>query len=131
MSDEPLLSMIRGGRGPEAATLEEYFAKEGPRAWNRLNDIARLRPESVGDDVIDWAARHVGQSPGSFFYLLLNIAAKDQGRRGRLIALYRRMMPDHPGPALHCAGINLHEYHHLLDPEWLETAQVRFDHHPE
>jgi hypothetical protein len=131
MSDEPLLSMLRGGRGPEVATLEEYFAKEGQKAWNRLNDIARGSAGSVGDDMIEWASRRMAETPGSFFYLLLTLAAKDKERRDKMIALYRRLMHDHMGAALHCAGYNLHEYHYLLDPEWLETARVQFDHNPE
>jgi hypothetical protein len=131
MAHESLLGLLRGGRGPEASSLEEHFGREGRGAWNRLCDIARQNPGAVPDEVVDWAAQRVAENPGSFFFLLLTLAGRDPERRGRLIALFRRLMPAHPGPALRVAGFNLHEYHHLLDPEWLDTASVLFDQDPE
>jgi hypothetical protein len=131
MSHQALISLMRSRRGPEVGTLEEYFKEKGQEAWNRLNDVAHGNPSAVDDGVVEWAAARMAEAPGSFFYLLLNIAAKDENRREGMIARYRSLMPVHPGPALRCAGHNLHEYNFLLDDEWLAAADALFEHDPE
>jgi hypothetical protein len=131
MSHESLLARLRSHRGPEVSTLDEYFKTSGQEAWNRLNDVARGNPGAVDDEAVEWAAARIADAPGSLFHLLLTIAAKDEERRARMIARFRSLMPAHPGPALHCAGYNLHEYNFLLDDEWLAAADALFDHNPE
>lgn len=128
MDHHPLLSMLKSHRGPDAATLDEYFDRAGQEAWNRLNDLARRSWKAVGDEVLDWAEKRMAETPGSYFYLLLNIAMKDDERRAALVARYRRLLPVHPKEGLRCAGYNLHEYNALLDDDWLAAADAHFDH---
>ena len=78
MPFESLLDQLRRRRGPEAASLDEYFDKAGPEAWNRLVDLARQNPSSVAPDVVAWAAERRSQAPNSFFALLVNLAARDE-----------------------------------------------------
>ncbi len=128
---DPLLSQIRDRRGPEAATLDEYLAKAGHEAWNRLRDVARRSPEAVTDEAVECAARRAAEAPGSFFALLLDLAARNPARRERLVLRFRELMPLHPGPALGAAGYNLHEYQAILDEGWITIARDFFDHNPE
>jgi hypothetical protein len=131
MSHQSLISRMRSHRGPEVASLDEYFAQSGNEVFNRMNDVARTSPGTVDDAAVDWAVSRIAESPGSVFALFLNIAAREEERRERMIARYRSLMAAHPGPALRCAGHNLHEYHRLLDAEWLAAADRMFDLDPE
>src|SRR5258706_139533 len=98
------------GGGPEVSTVDEYYRQAGPDMLNRMNDVARRDSSAVDDEAVDWAAGRVAEAPGSIFCLFLNLAAKDERRRGPLIARYRALMNAHPRPPLSCAGYNLHEY---------------------
>jgi hypothetical protein len=131
MSHELLISRMRSHRGPEVASLDEFFAQSGQDVFNRMNDVARQSPQVVDDAAVDWAVSRIGESPGSVFYLLLNIAWKDESRREKMIARYRSLMAAHPQAALKCAGYNLHEYNQLLDAEWMAAADGLFDHDPD
>jgi hypothetical protein len=131
MSHQSLISRMRSHRGPEVASLDEYFAQSGQEVFNRMNDVARMSPGTVDDAAVDWAVSRIAESPGSVFALFLNIAAREEERRARMIGRYRSLMAAHPGPSLHCAGTNLHEYHRLLDAEWLEAADRMFEQDPE
>ena len=131
MSHELLISRMRLHRGPEVRSLDEFFAHSGEEVFNRMNDVARQSPQVVDDAAVEWAVGRIGDSPGSVFALLLNIAWKDEERRERMIARYRSLMEAHPKPALACAGYNLHEFHPLLDAQWLADADRLFDHDPD
>lgn len=131
MSHSALISLMRSHRGPEVSTLEEYFKQAGQEAWNQLNDVSRRRPELVDDDVVEWTLARMTQAPHSMFYLLLNLSAKDEHRKARLIDRYHELLKGFPGPGLHVAGINLHEYNHLLDERWLATADSLYEYSPE
>jgi hypothetical protein len=131
MSHETLIAHLRQNRGPEASSLDEYFAEAKQGGWNRLVEIARGYGNLIDDTVIEWASSHMDLSPGSFFSLLINLAAKDESRRERLVALYRERMAACPGPALGVAGYYLHEWCRILEPGWLAVAQTYFDHEPE
>jgi hypothetical protein len=130
MPFESLLGQLRRGRGPEASSLDEYFDKVGQEAWNRLVDLARQSPSAVAPDVVTWAAERRAQAPNSFFALLLNLAARDEPRRAELVALYRKLLPSQPSPALHVAGYYLHEYCRILDREWIGIARDHFESDP-
>jgi hypothetical protein len=131
MDHKALISRMRSRHGPEVETLDEYLAEAGQEVFNRLNDVARSSPTSVDDAAVEWVVSRIAEAPGSVFYVLLNIAARDENRRERMIARYRSLMETHPAPALRCAGYNLHEYHRLLDAGWLAAADRLFDHDPE
>ncbi len=131
MSDDALIQQLRQGRGPQAASLEEYFAAAKQSAWNELRNLARRAPGAVSDEVIDWTSKRLDEAPGSFFALLLDVAAKDPERRGRLIERFRREFPRHPKEALDAAGYNLHEYHDLLDRGFVDLALAHHDASPE
>ncbi len=126
-----LLNHLRGYRGPEAATLDEYFDRAKQEAWNRMCDAARGNARIVDDAAIEVAVRRRAEAPGSFFALLIYIAAKDAERRDAMIALFRKHLPEHPGRALAAAGYNLHEFHRLLDRQWIADARAHFDADPE
>lgn len=126
-----IVQQLRQGRGPEAATLDEYLDKAGLQAWNSLNDFARRSPEAVDEKILATAIRRRAEAPGSFFALLLNVAAKDVKRRAALLDKFLELLPSHPEPALGAAGYNLHEYHYLLDPRFIAAARTWFDHDPE
>jgi hypothetical protein len=132
MSQRTLLNRIRGNRGREAATLDEYFDNEGLNAWGRLRDVARGGATDLIDhEAIVWASRRIAESPAAFFALLLDISAKDEKRREPLFRLFCERMPEYPAAALGAAGYNLHEYNRILKVEWLDVAQKYFDHDPE
>jgi len=122
---------MRSHRSPEVHSLDEYFEKFGWEAFNRLNDVARQSPKTVDEEAIEWAVKRIAEGPGSVFYLLLNIAARDPERQASMIARYRSLLDAHPKEGLDCAGTNLHEYHPLLDAEWLAAGVRLFDHSPE
>lgn len=121
---------MRGHRGPEVDTLEEYFSQAGQEAWNRLGDVARSSPTSVGDDVVEWVSKRIAESPGSLLFIMITIAARDEDRRERMVARCRELFSAYPGEALRVGGYNLHEYHRLLDDPWLALAHGQFDRHP-
>src|SRR6185503_16415378 len=131
MSQERLLSMLRSRRGPEVASLDEYFQKSGQEVFDRMNDVARRTPGAIDEEALAWALKNIAHSPASVFFLLINIAAGDEARRDATLARYRELMKEHPGPALRVAGIHLHEYNRLLDGEWIDAADRLFDHEPE
>jgi len=126
-----LLNHLRGYRGPEAATLDEYFDRAKQEAWNRMCDTARSSAKVIDDAALEVAVRRRAEAPGSFFALLIYMAAKDAERRDAMTALFRKHLPEHPGRALAAAGYNLHEFHPLLDREWIATARAHFDADPE
>jgi len=126
-----LMHYLRGARGPEAGTLDEFFDKAPHEAWSRLRQTARTNAPVVDDAAIQFALRRRAESPGAFFALLLDVAAHDVPRRTAMIALFRLHMNEHAGPALGAAGYNLHEYNFLLDAEWIATARAHFDANPE
>ena len=131
MSHESLIHQLRQGRGPQAATLEDYFSQAKHAAWNELRNLARRSAGSVPDDVIEWTSKRLEESPGSFFALLLDVAAKDKERRGAMIERFHRHFPRHPKEALDAAGYNLHEYHYLLDRAFVDLALAHHDASPE
>jgi hypothetical protein len=130
MDQRSLISRMRSHRGPEFKTLDEYFAQAKLEVFNRMNDVARSSPADVNDEAVEWAVSRMDASPGSIFYLLLTLAAKDLGRRPAMIARYRTLMKVYPEPALKVAGHHLHEYHYLIDGEWLGAADKLFDQYP-
>jgi len=131
MSHEHLLSRMRQHRGPEVRTLDEYFEKSGQEAFNRLNDVARQSPQLIDEDAVEWAVKRIADAPGSVFYLFLTVAFKDPARRPAMIDRCRSLLDTYPEKGIGCAGYNLHEYHPLLDAEWLAAAVRLFDHNPE
>jgi hypothetical protein len=78
----------------------------------------------------EWAVGRIGDSPGSVFALLLNIAWKM-----RSAGEDDRAIPEPDGGSSEAgagvAGYNLHEYHPLLDAQWLADADRLFDHDPD
>src|SRR5688572_22592356 len=126
-----LMDYLRRGRDVGAATLEEYFAKGGYEPWNRLCDYARSHGGQVDDATLDLAAREMGRAPGSFFALLLILAAKQPERREKAIALFREHLPRFPAEAMASAGYNLHEFHFLMDRTWIDDAFRFHDQGPE
>src|ERR1051326_2890014 len=131
MSHERLISMLRSRRGSDFKTLDEYFAQAGQEVFNRMNEIARRSPDAIDEDALAWALKRIATSPGSVFFLLINIAAGDEERRDAVLTRYHGLMKEHPGPALRVAGIHLHEFNRLLDAEWIEAAERHFDQAPE
>ncbi len=131
MSHQRLIDELRGHRGPTAKTLDEHFEQAGPEAWWRLCDVARGYPGLITDDVVDWIIARVDSHPRGVFLVLLNLAARDERRRSRMVELYREIMPKHPGAALGIAGHHLFEHHHLMSREWIDFARARFDQDPE
>ena len=128
---DPLVERLRDRRAPEAATLDEYLDKTRHEGWNQLRELARRSPGAVTDAAVECAARRAGEAPGSFFALLLDLAARDPERREHMVARFRELLPLHPGPALGAAGYNLHEYQAILDEGWIAIARDFFDHNPE
>lgn len=126
-----LLDYLRRGRGVEAETLEEYFEKGGWEPWNRLCDFARSSPKQVDDDALALAEREMARAPGSFFALLIILAAKLPERREKLVALFREKLPAYPAEAMGSAGYQLHEYHPLIDRAWIEDAFRHMKANPE
>ncbi|HEX7897543.1 MAG TPA: hypothetical protein VF950_07265 [Planctomycetota bacterium] len=126
-----LMDYLRRGRDVEAQTLEEYFEKGGFEPWNRLCDYARSNGARVDEETLKLAEREMARAPGSFFCLLLILAAKDPDRRGAAIAKIREHLHAHPKEALRTAGYNLHEFHSVLDRTWIEDAFRYHDHDPE
>jgi hypothetical protein len=131
MDPQSLISILRHGRGEEAGTLEEYFQKNGPEAWGRVCDVARSRPEAVGDDVVEWLSSRLAEGTASFFCLLIQLAARDVKRRSRMIELFERFLPLYPRDALQMAGYHLHEHQAMLDSRWLDLALRHVDANPE
>jgi hypothetical protein len=131
MSHEPLISRMRSHRGPEAASLDEYFAASGVDVFHRMADVARSSPGMVDDAAVDWAMARAAESPGSVFAILVNVAAKAEPRRPAMLARARTLLEAHPQPVLHSAGYWFHEFHYLLDEGWLAAADRLFDRDPE
>lgn len=115
----------------EVKTLDDYFALAPGEVMNRLCDVARQSPQLLDEAAIDWASRHLGDSAGGFFNLLIQIAARDPERRAALLATYRKLLPEHPVAALGAAGYSLHEHNALLDAGWIEIADRHFDRNPD
>ena len=131
MSHEQLISHLRQRRQPPFKTLDEYYAEAGVEVVNRMCDVARQSPDLVDDAALDWASKHLDDSAGAFFSLLIHLAARDEKRRARMIDLFRKLLPEHPAPALGAAGYHLHEHNLLLDAEWLDAADRWFDRNTE
>lgn len=131
MTHEQLISRMRSHRGPEAASLEEYFTNSGADVFHRMADVARSSPGLIDDVAVDWAMSRAAGSPGSVFAILVNLMAKAPERRAALLARCRSLLDAHPGPVLHSAGYWFHEFHPLLDEGWLAAADRLFDRDPE
>ncbi|MBV8878522.1 MAG: hypothetical protein JO332_01030 [Planctomycetaceae bacterium] len=131
MNHEQLISRMRQRHEPQLKTLDDYYTIAPGEVMNRLCDVGRQSPQLIDAAALEWASRHLGDHAGSFFALLINLAARDKERRASLLAQYLSLVPQHPGPALHTAGYYLHEYHVLLDAGWIALADRDFDHDPE
>lgn len=131
MGHESLISRMRSHRGPEVASLDEYFAQSGVDVFHRMADVARSNPNLIDDAAVDWAMTRAAEGPGSVFSMLLNLAAKAEPRRAALMARARSLLEAHPQPVLHSAGYWFHEFHYLLDEGWLAAADRLFDRDPE
>jgi hypothetical protein len=130
MSHELLISRMRSRQSSELRTLEEHFERFGLETFNRMNDVARQSPGVVDEEAVEWAVKRIADAPGSVMYLLLTIAWKDEPRRASMIARYRTLLEAYPKEGLQVAGIHLHEYHPLLDEEWLAAAVRLYEHNP-
>ena len=131
MTHDYMVERLRQRRDTPVATLEEYFASGGYEPWNQMRNLARRAPESVPDEVIDWLVPRLDAAPGSFFALLLDVAAKAPERRARMVEVFRREFARHPAEALASAGYNLHEYHYVIDRSWIDLALEHHDANPE
>ncbi len=112
-------------------TLDDYYAVAPGEVLNRMCDVGRQSPSLVDEAAIDWASRHLDEHAGAFFALLIQIAARDEGRRAALLARYQALLRDHPSPALSAAGYHLHEHNALLDAGWIDLADRHFDANPD
>ncbi len=122
---------MRGWRGPEAASLDEYVEKAGQEAWNRLCDAARSSPGMFDDEAIEWLKAHAHVQPGSVVCCLIHLAKKDRDRRAALSEAARAVIARNAGQGLGAAGYHLHECHPVIDHEWLAAARAWFDADPE
>src|SRR5579859_1085466 len=111
--------------------LDEYYAAAPGEVLNRMCDVGRQSPSLIDDAAIEWALGHLEQYPGSFFALLIQIAARDPDRRAALLSRYQSLLQEHPASALSVAGNYLHEYNALLDSGWIELADRHFDANPD
>jgi hypothetical protein len=129
VASERLLAELRAV--PGSSTLGDHLDRTGQEGWNKLRDIARRRPGLIDDEDLEVLTGRLGESPASFFALLIDLAATDDQRRDALIARFRRVMPQAAGPALSAAGYNLHERCQLLDAGWLALARDAYEADPE
>ncbi|KAF0246927.1 MAG: hypothetical protein FD180_286 [Planctomycetota bacterium] len=131
MSQQSLISYLRGWRGPEAASLDEYLEKAGQQAWNQLCDTARSSPGQFDGEVVSWLVANAVRSPGSVVASLLQVARQDFGRRAALSEAAREVIARNAGQGLGAAGYHLHECHPVIDDQWLSVARAWFDADPE
>ncbi|HLY09461.1 MAG TPA: hypothetical protein VKW04_09185 [Planctomycetota bacterium] len=131
MNHEQLISRMRQRHEATLKTLDEYYAHAKGEVLSRLCDVGRQSPSLVDDAAIEWASRHLDEYAGAFFALLIQIAARDEGRRKTLLARCKAMLPEHSPAGLGAAGYHLHEHNALLDPEWIELADRLFDRNPD
>ncbi|HVR82846.1 MAG TPA: hypothetical protein VMU54_00955, partial [Planctomycetota bacterium] len=131
MSHEQLISRMRQRQQAPFKSLDEYYAEAPGEVLNRMCDVGRQSPSLVDDAAIDWALRHLDEHAGSFFALLIQIAARDPNRRAALLSQYHSLLGQHPSPALSVAGYQLHEHNALLDSSWIELADRHFDANPD
>lgn len=131
MSEASLISHIRGWRGPDAASLDEYVEKSGNEAFSRLCDAARSSPEHFDGDVLAWLEARADRAPWAVVCCCVHIAKKDPQRRLEMNRTARRVIARLNGQGLGSAGYHLHECHLAMDDEWLAAARAWFDADPE
>ncbi|MCC6741932.1 MAG: hypothetical protein IT452_23130 [Planctomycetia bacterium] len=131
MSETSLIGHIRGWRGPDAATLDEFVEKAGNEAFSRLCDAARSSPEQFDAGVLAWLEERAEKAPWAAVCCFLHVANKDWRRRRELNEAARRVIARFGGQGLGAAGYHLHECHVAMDDEWLAAARAWFDADPE
>ncbi|MBI2922919.1 MAG: hypothetical protein HYY18_17835 [Planctomycetes bacterium] len=132
MSESDVIAHMRGWRGPEAASLDELFEREGPQAWGRIQDVARSAPASFDAAVVEWVVSRRAASPRSALSVLLHLAGKDPKRAEALTARFRELAPQHPAEALGAAGYLLYEHGPALHgAAWVALARASYDANPE
>lgn len=131
MTHENLISHMRGWRGPDAHSLDEYVEKAGQEAWNRLCDAARSSPGMFDDDAVEWLIAHSALQPATVVCCLIFVARTDLARRSKLSEAARAVIAQNAGKGLGAAGYHLHECHPVIDDQWIAAARAWFDADPE
>lgn len=132
MDGQPrILDRLHDRRGSRPESLDQWFAAQGDRGWDPFYRLAREAPALLDEATLDLLDSQAVEHPGALTALLISLAATDSGRRAALSERCRAHLRRHPVNALAVAGNRLHEFHRVLDPEWIAIAREAYDHRPE